>query len=152
MYSKYFPGVHALKGVDFDLLVGEVHALVGENGAGKSTLIKIASGAYTPDEGRYSIMGNEVKITSPMDAIELGITVVYQELEVVTTLSVAENIFFGRLPHRLGCVDWHTLYERSQILLKSVGLDVDPTEIVSTLGVGAQQLVEIARALACDVE
>ena len=148
--QKYFPGVHALKGVDFDLLVGEVHALVGENGAGKSTLIKIASGAYTPDEGRYSIMGNEVKITSPMDAIELGITVVYQELEVVTTLSVAENIFFGRLPHRLGCVDWPTLYERSQILLKSVGLDVDPTEIVSTLGVGAQQLVEIARALACD--
>ena len=146
---KSFPGVHALKGVDFDLRRGEVHALVGENGAGKSTLIKIASGAYIPDGGSYSILGDEVRITSPMDAIRMGVVVVYQELEIVPSLSVAENIYFGQLPNRLGRVQWDALYKESEVLLKRVGLDINPREIVSLLGIGAQQLVEIARALAC---
>ena len=146
---KSFPGVHALKGVDFDLRRGEVHALVGENGAGKSTLIKIASGAYIPDGGSYSISGDEVRITSPMDAIRMGVVVVYQELEIVPSLSVAENIYFGQLPNRLGRVQWDALYKESEVLLKRVGLDINPREIVSLLGIGAQQLVEIARALAC---
>ena len=145
---KRFPGVHALKGVDFDLGKGEVHALVGENGAGKSTLIKIASGAYIPDEGKYTISGDEVRIMTPMDAIALGIVVVYQELEIVSSLSVAENIFFGQLPNRYGHVQWDSLYEKSEVLLKRVGLEIDPREKVALLGVGAQQLVEIARALA----
>ena len=145
---KNFPGVHALKGVDFDLVKGEVHALVGENGAGKSTLIKIASGAYIPDDGKYSILGEEVRITSPMDAIAMGIVVVYQELEIVSSLSVAENIYFGQLPNLYGRVQWDSLYEKSEVLLKRVGLEIDPREKVASFGVGAQQLVEIARALA----
>ncbi|MEE3234460.1 MAG: sugar ABC transporter ATP-binding protein [Candidatus Latescibacterota bacterium] len=148
--NKSFPGVHALKGVDFDLLRGEIHALVGENGAGKSTLIKIASGVYIPDSGCYAILGEEVRITGPMDAIALGIVVVYQELEIVPSLSVAENIFFGQLPNRFGRVQWDLLYKESEVLLKRVGLEIDPRELVSSFGVGAQQLVEIARALACN--
>ena len=150
---KRFPGVYALKGVDFAVRPGEVHALVGENGAGKSTLIKIAAGVYHRDQGRYQIAGRPVDIRHPRQAIDHGLAVVYQELELVPSLSVAENLFFGRLPHgRGGRVQWNALYAESATLLAEVGLAVDPQTKVGHLGVAAQQLVEIARALACDAQ
>ena len=145
---KRFPGVYALKGVDFDVRAGEVHALVGENGAGKSTLIKVAAGVHDFEEGSYRIAGQAVDIRHPRQALDEGIAVVYQELELVLSLSVAENLFFGRLPHdRGGRVRWGELYDESKKLLAEVGLEVDPKTKVGHLGVAAQQLVEIARAL-----
>ena len=148
---KQFPGVYALRDVDFELRAGEVHALVGENGAGKSTLIKIAAGVYDRDEGHYLIDGEEAGIAHPQDAIARGIGVVYQELELVPTLSVAENVFFGRLPHtRTGRVEWDRLHRDAAELLAEVGLDVATRTEAGHLGIGAQQLVEIARALSLE--
>ncbi|WP_010253834.1 sugar ABC transporter ATP-binding protein [Treponema primitia] len=147
---KTFPGVHALKGVDLDLYAGEVHALVGENGAGKSTLIKIISGAYTFTEGTYLINGQDAGIKNTIDAIKKGISVIYQELNLVPSLSIAENIFFGRLPSKLGRVLWSELYANAQKYLEMVGLSVKPTMKVQYLSVAQQQLVEIAKSLALD--
>ncbi|MFH1571993.1 MAG: sugar ABC transporter ATP-binding protein [Gemmatimonadota bacterium] len=145
---KRFPGVCALRDVDFELRAGEVHALVGENGAGKSTLIKILAGVYDSDQGRYLIDGREAAITGPRDAMARGIGVIYQELELVPTLSVAENVFFGRLPHtRTGRVQWARLHREAAALLAQVGLAVPVGTKAGHLGIGAQQLVEIARAL-----
>ena len=150
---KRFPGVYALKGVDFAVLPGEVHALVGENGAGKSTLIKIAAGVYDFEEGNYRIGGEVVALDGPRQALDRGIAVVYQELELVASLSVAENMFFGRLPHgRGGRVRWDELYAESEQLLAEVGLQIDPQTKVGHLAVAAQQLVEIARALSFDAK
>jgi ABC-type sugar transport system ATPase subunit len=146
---KEYPGVYALRGVDFDLCPGEVHALVGENGAGKSTLIKILAGACPFERGEYLLEGGPAGIGSPQDAIARGISVVYQELELAPRLSVAENIFFGRLPSRRGRVQWAQLYRESEAILAQVGLEVDPRMWVERLGIAAQQLVEIARALSC---
>lgn len=144
---KRFPGVYALKDVDFEVHAGEVHALVGENGAGKSTLIKIIAGAYGLDGGDYLVEGVPAQIASPSESIAKGIVVVYQELELVPALSVAENIFFGRLPERFGRVQWRQLYAESTALLAQVGLDVDPRTKAGYLGIAAQHLIEIARAL-----
>ena len=144
---KRFPGVYALKGVDFELYAGEVHALVGENGAGKSTLIKIIAGAYDCQRGTYLIEGQPAEIEHPLDAIKKGISVVYQELELMPYLSVAENVFFGRLPTHRGRVLWKQLYENTVELLEQIGLDIHPKTKVRHLGIAAQQLVEVARAL-----
>ena len=145
---KVFPGVVALSNVDFDLLPGEVHALVGENGAGKSTLIKIISGLYQRDGGTIKVNGKEVDFKSPADAIAEHIKVVYQELDLVPTLSVAENVFLGNYPHgRYGNVDWRSLYEQTSKLLTGLGMDIDPQTPLGQLRVAEQQLVEIARAL-----
>jgi ABC-type sugar transport system ATPase subunit len=144
---KRFPGVYALKDVDFEVRAGEVHALVGENGAGKSTLIKIIAGAYALDGGDYLVEGVAAQIESPSESIAKGVVVVYQELELVPSLSVAENIFFGRLPERFGRVQWRRLYAESAALLAQVGLEVDPQTKAGYLGIAAQHLVEIARAL-----
>ncbi|MEG2432665.1 MAG: sugar ABC transporter ATP-binding protein, partial [Acinetobacter sp.] len=144
---KYFPGVHALKGVHFNLFPGEVHALVGENGAGKSTLIKVLAGIYSYDEGEYTIMGKPAGIYLPADAIQKGIGVIYQELNSVRNLSVAENIFFGRLPAKNGIVLWKQLYADTQQYLDQVGLNVKPQTRVHYLSIAQQQLVEIAKAI-----
>jgi ribose transport system ATP-binding protein len=145
---KVFPGVVALSNVDFDLLPGEVHALVGENGAGKSTLIKIISGLYQRDDGTIRVNDKEVDFKSPADAIAERIKVVYQELDLVPTLSVAENVFLGSYPRgRYGSVDWRALRRQTTQLLASLGLDIDPQTPVGQLRVAEQQLVEIARAL-----
>jgi len=145
---KRFPGVHALREVSFDLHGGEVHALVGENGAGKSTLIKILAGVHECEQGTYLIDGEDAGIAHPLDAIEKGISVVYQELELVPNLSAAENIFFGRLPRtRTGRVRWSRLYAEAASLLGQVGLNVPAETKVGYLGIAAQQLVEIARGL-----
>lgn len=145
---KVFPGVVALDNVDFDLFPGEVHALVGENGAGKSTLIKIISGLYQRDAGSMQVDGREVEFRSPADSIACGIKVVYQELDLVPGLSVAENVYLGNYPRtRWGTVDWRKLYADTASLLQGFNLDVAPTARVGDLRVSEQQLVEIARAL-----
>ena len=145
--GKRFPGVQALAEVDFDLRRGEVHSIVGENGAGKSTLIKILTGVHQPDAGSYAIDGRPAAADSPRAAIAAGISVVYQEPKLVPTLSVAENIFFGRLPSRRGRVAWRRLHEEAAAALDQVGLGLDPRRQVRHLGIGEQQLVEVAQAL-----
>jgi ABC-type sugar transport system ATPase subunit len=145
---KVFPGVVALDNVDFDLIPGEVHALVGENGAGKSTLIKIISGVYQRDDGTMLMDGQPVNFLSPADSIAAGIKVVYQELDLVPTMTVAENIYLDKLPHRpSGLIDWNRLYSDSSKLLMGLGLTTDPAVKVGELRVSEQQLVEIARSL-----
>lgn len=146
--DKTFPGVHALDHVDFDLYAGEVHVLLGENGAGKSTLMKILSGSLARDSGRIFIRGEEVDELNPERAQELGIGMVYQELSLVPSLSVAENIFLGQLPRsRTGTVDWPTIYQRAEESLAELGVQIDPRIEVRQLDVAEQQLTEIARVL-----
>ncbi len=146
--AKEFPGTKALKGVDFSLYAAEVHALIGENGAGKSTLIKIIAGLYQQDAGTIEVEGKVVDFHSPADSLEHRIKVVYQELDLVPDLSIAENVFLGNLPKKaLGTVDWQELYSRTSELLFDLGLDIDPEVPISALTVAQQQLVEIARAL-----
>ncbi|MER6143947.1 sugar ABC transporter ATP-binding protein [Streptomyces sparsogenes] len=147
---KTFPGVVALDGVDFDLRRGEVHVLLGENGAGKSTLIKMLSGAHRPDGGRILVDGSPVRIHGAQDAERLGIATIYQEFNLVPDLSVAENIFLGRQPRRLGLIDRKTMNERAAELLARVGVDVSPTDRVRELGIARLQMVEIAKALSLD--
>ncbi len=147
--SKAFPGVVALQEVDFSLRSGEVHALVGENGAGKSTLMKILSGAYRKDSGSITVAGGQVEIGSPQAAQALGISTIHQEFNLVPALSVAENIFLGRLPirSRWGLLDRGTLRREAAAILKRLGLAIPPETPVGSLRVAQQQLVEIAKAL-----
>ena len=144
---KHFGGVHALRGADLTLRAGEVHALVGENGAGKSTLINILAGAIRRDSGEIALAGEDADFRSPAESQRKGIAVIHQELSMLPTLSVAENLFMGRMPARRGLVDWHSMRDRAALLLGEVGLDVDPRTRVSELGVSHRQLVEIAKAL-----
>jgi ribose transport system ATP-binding protein len=145
---KEFPGVVALDGVDLTLEAGAVHMLLGENGAGKSTLMKILSGAYRRDAGEIRVNGQPADIRSPRDALALGIRVIYQELNLVPQLSVAENIFLGAAPVRWGgMVDWRALFDRTSTLLNDLGMALDPRVAVSRLGLAQRQMVEIAKAL-----
>jgi len=150
---KSFPGVRALDNVDLDLLPSEVHALAGENGAGKSTLMKILSGVYRADEGQIILRGKPVVSTGPRSMIDAGVSVIYQELNLVPYLSVAENIFLGREPRRLGgFIDWKKMRADVGKLLEPFGLDLDPRARVNTLGPAYQQVVEIAKALSLHSE
>jgi ABC-type sugar transport system ATPase subunit len=145
---KEFPGVIALDSVDFDLLPSEVHALIGENGAGKSTMIKVISGLYRADSGQMLVGGEVVDFHGPADSIARHIKVVYQELDLVPGLSVAENVFLGAYPKRSGGrVDWNAMHRNTKQLLDELGLAIDPETPVGELRVAEQQLVEIARAL-----
>jgi ribose transport system ATP-binding protein len=147
--EKSYPGVVALAGVDLDVDPGEVHALLGENGAGKSTLMKIIAGAQVPDTGRIKLDGSEWHVGSPQEARERGIAIVYQDLSLVPSLSIGENILLGQWPvARLNTVDWTSLWERAAVYLKLIGYDVDPRRRVLGLGMAERQLVEIAKALA----
>jgi len=151
--SKRFPGALAVADVDFDVRPGEVHALLGENGAGKSTLIKIMAGVHTPDEGGYLVDGTPVVLGSPRDAYRHGVSVVFQELSQVESLSVAENVYFGRLPRTvIGTVDRARLRRETVRLLDIVGLSVDPNTRLGFLSVAQRQLVEIAKALSMDAK
>lgn len=147
--DKNFPGVHALDHVDFDLREGEVHVVLGENGAGKSTLMKIFSGSLSKDSGRILIQGDEVDIRNPQHARDLGIGMVYQELSLIPTLNVAENIFLGHLPKRrpLGMVDWPEVHSRAEDILGDLGVDIDANKPVRGLSMAERQLTEIAKAL-----
>ncbi|BBL78371.1 ribose import ATP-binding protein RbsA 2 [Rubrobacter xylanophilus] len=145
--TKRFPGVVALDGVNFELLPGEVHVLLGENGAGKSTLIKILSGAYRPDGGEILMDGRRVEIRSAGEAQRLGISTIYQEFNLVPQLSVAENIYLGRQPRRFGVVDRGRMEREARGLLERLRVRVDPRARVAGLGVAQRQMVEIAKAL-----
>jgi ribose transport system ATP-binding protein len=147
--SKSFPGVRALDKVDFACVPGEIHALVGENGAGKSTLMKILAGAYRPDEGEIHVKGKPVAFSSPKDAQVNGISIIYQEFNLIPELNVAENIFLGREPLKVKglVIDNDYLYDRSRELLARLKAAVDPHEKAGNLTVAQQQMVEIAKAL-----
>ena len=147
--TKSFPGVKALDGVTFDLRHGEIHALVGENGAGKSTLMKILGGVYP-----YPDYGGEIRIDEKLnqfsgirDAESAGVAVIFQELSLIKEMTIAENIFLGREPRRFGIINWDDLYSRAQKLLSELRLPLDPRTPIGNLGIGQQQLVEIAKAL-----
>src|ERR1700694_5344424 len=150
--TKSFPGVKALDGVSFDLGEGEIHALVGENGAGKSTLIKILAGVYPHPEygGGVPPDTSARHFANVRESENTGIAVIYQELSLVKDLSVAENIFLGREPRRFGIINWEELYSGAQKLLNDLHLAIDPLTPVRNLGIGQQQLIEIAKALSQD--
>jgi ribose transport system ATP-binding protein len=153
--SKSFPGVRALNDVDFEVLPGEVHILLGENGAGKSTLIKIISGAYSADSGIIRISGNPVHIASPTDAIRLGMSTIYQEFNLAPHLSVLENLLLGheRVSNVLGKMDWNRMKDDSLALLRQLDIDdINPNCLVRDLSVAQQRLVEIAKALSVDAK
>lgn len=146
--EKRFAGVHALKGVDFELESGEVHALLGENGAGKSTLMKILAGIYPVDEGEIFIEGNKVSINSVKDAQALGISIIHQEISLVPHLSVAENIFLGKEPvTKTGWIDWKKMIEETRKTLQQFGLELSPEVPVKKLTVAQQQMIEIIKAV-----
>ncbi|HEY8540968.1 MAG TPA: ATP-binding cassette domain-containing protein, partial [Pseudothermotoga sp.] len=138
-----------LKNVDFDLRAGEIHCLVGENGAGKSTLIKILSGAVSPESGEIFILGKKIKTLTPRLAIELGITTVYQDAEIVDSLTIAENIFLGnelnsRVPFK---IDRQKQVQETKKILEKLGINLDPNEIAGNLSTAEKQMVQIAKAL-----
>ncbi len=145
--TKRFPGVLALHEVNFDVRRGEVHALVGENGAGKSTLMKILSGVYVRDGGDVIFKGQPVHFTNPRQAQVAGITTIYQELNQVAQMSVTENIFLGSEIERGVLVNWREMHARARELLAKLHLEIDPRQPLSQLGVGQQQMVEVAKAL-----
>ncbi len=145
--TKSFPGVVALEDVDFSLRKGEIHALVGENGAGKSTLIKILTGVEQPDRGTIALDGKFVHVRSPQHSQELGISTVYQEVNLCTNISVAENIMLGREPHRFGSIHWKKMNEMAQHAIDRLNIDVDVTKPLGNYSIAIQQMVAIARAL-----
>ncbi|WP_209599027.1 sugar ABC transporter ATP-binding protein [Ruegeria sp. HKCCSP351] len=146
--EKHFPGVHALKSVQFDLMLGEVHALMGENGAGKSTLMKILSGIYQRDGGTLQIEGRDANPTSPREAQALGIGIIHQELSLMNDLTVAQNIFIGREPRkRFGRLNDVALNAQTAEIFASMNLSLDPRAQVGSLTIAKQQMVEIAKAL-----
>lgn len=147
--SKRFPGVVALDDVSLQFMPGEVHAIVGENGAGKSTLMKIMSGAYIPDSGSIHLAGEKVHFSHPKEAQEKGITIIYQEFNLLPDRTVAQNIFLGREPSKFGVVDVRKLNKQAEYVLKEIGVEkmISPTAMASSLSVAEQQLVEIAKAI-----
>ncbi|MDX3248284.1 sugar ABC transporter ATP-binding protein [Streptomyces sp. ME18-1-4] len=144
---KEFPGVRALSDVDFRLFPGEIHALMGENGAGKSTLIKVLTGVYSLDGGTITLDGRSVRIASPLQAQQAGISTVYQEVNLCPNLSVAENIFIGREPTRMGRIQWKQLRRQAAELVDRLGLDIDVSLPLSSYPLAVQQLVAIVRSL-----
>jgi ribose transport system ATP-binding protein len=149
--KKTFPGVVALDGVDFELRRGEVHILLGENGAGKSTLMKILSGAYQKSAGQIILDSGEVEIKNPRDAQTLGISIIYQEFNLIPQLSVGANIFLGREPSRLpGVIDRRAISRAATKVLNSLGVSINPRRLVKDLRVAEQQMVEVAKALSLD--
>ncbi|MBN2436361.1 MAG: sugar ABC transporter ATP-binding protein [Spirochaetes bacterium] len=145
--TKFFSGVIALDKVNFNLFPGEIHGLLGENGAGKSTLIKCLTGVYLPDHGDIYYEGKRVVFAAPSEARNRGISTVYQEINLIQTLSVAENIFAGRQPLSKGRINWKKINERSRELLAMLDLDIDVTALLSEYSTAVQQMVAIARSL-----
>jgi simple sugar transport system ATP-binding protein len=145
--TKSFPGVTALEDVDFALRTGEVHALMGQNGAGKSTLIKVLTGVEHPDSGEIQLEGRPVHVRSPQHSQELGISSVYQEVNLCTNLSVAENTLLGREPHRFGRIDWRKMNQQARQALLRLDVDIDVGAPLKVYSLAIQQMVAIARSL-----
>lgn len=145
--SKEFPGVKALDDVDLEVRSGEIHVVMGENGAGKSTLMKILAGVYTADKGEIYLSGQRVHIGNPLEAIHLGINLIYQELSIAPNLSVAENIFMGSELSHHGLIDRSSMLKKSAEILKLLGAPYSPATIAGSLSIAEQQQIEIARAL-----
>jgi putative multiple sugar transport system ATP-binding protein len=152
--TKTFPGVAALKDVNLTVETGEIHAVVGENGAGKSTLMKVLSGVYPTGsyEGSIHFAGEECRFKGIHDSERVGIVIIHQELALVPLLSITENIFLGNEHARLGVIDWDANEQRTAALLRKVGLSEDPNTLITNIGTGKQQLVEIAKALSKEVK
>ena len=145
--SKFFPGVKALDHICFKAYGGEVLAFLGENGAGKSTLLKVLNGDYQPDEGEYLLDGVQKHFQSPHEAIEEGISVIYQERQILLELSVAENIFLGRMPaNRFGVIDTAKANRMAEEIIRDFSLPISPTAKVKDLSIAYQQMVEIMKA------
>jgi galactofuranose transport system ATP-binding protein len=144
---KEFPGVVALDGVDFRMFPGEVHALMGENGAGKSTLIKTLTGVHGIDAGTIVLGGEPVSFAGPPQAQQAGVSTVYQEVNLLPNLSVAENIFIGREPRRFGRINWSAMRRRAEVLLEGLDLHLDVSAELGTQSIAVRQMVAIARAL-----
>jgi ribose transport system ATP-binding protein len=147
---KSFPGTQALKGVSLEIKEGEIHSLVGENGAGKSTLVNIISGVLSADTGKVFLQGDEVHYHNPSDAQRAGVGFVHQELALCPHVTVADNVFFGRLPQKMGIVDRKALNEKARKVLEPFGANIRPEQKVADLSIAQQQIVEIARALSLD--
>jgi ribose transport system ATP-binding protein len=145
--SKRYGGLQALDNVHLDVRRGEVHAVVGENGAGKSTLMKILGGIVTRDDGRIVYQGEEVDFESPIESISAGIAIIHQELSMLPSMNVIENVYMGRMPTRFGRVDWRAMEQATLDMLAQVGLEIDPYSIVNDLSISQRQLVEIAKAI-----
>ena len=145
--GKSFPGVRALHQVDFTLRKGEIHALMGENGAGKSTLIKVLTGVYSKDEGEIYLNGSDRPTgnRSPEEAQKKGISTVYQEISLCPNLTVAENLFIGREPRRLGLIDWNTMHKKAAALLKELKINIPTARQLSDWSIAVQQMIAIAR-------
>lgn len=154
--SKQFGNVRALTSVDLRLFPGEIHALMGQNGAGKSTLIKVLTGVYQADQGVMRLYGKSIRATSTLNAQHLGISTVYQEVNLCANLSVAENIFAGRYPRRSWAgawsIDWARMEQEARALLARLNLDIDVTQILSSYSVAVQQMVAIARGLSISAQ
>ena len=148
--TKAFAGVHALDGVSFRARAGSVHALVGENGAGKSTLIKVFTGVHRPDAGEVRLNGRPVSFAAPTDAQRAGISTIYQEVNLIPLMTVAQNLCLGREPKRFGLVDHRRMRSVARELLQRHGIDVDPGRVLRTLGLGLQQMVAVVRAVSVD--
>jgi ribose transport system ATP-binding protein len=150
--TKRFSGLTALDGVDLALRRGEVHALVGENGAGKSTLIKIMTGAYSRDAGTIRLEGRPVEFHTPEDAQAVGVVAVYQEVNLLSFRTVAENIYLGREPRRWGLIDWKRMNREAAALLNRLGLEIDPRATLGSLNIALRQMVAIARGVSLDAK
>lgn len=146
--TKLFPGVKALSDVDFRLYKGEIHAIMGQNGAGKSTLIKVLTGVHKQDSGAIFLEGKLIKPNSPLEAQKLGISTVYQEVNLCPNLTVAENIFIGRQPMKHGKIDWRTMNKKAEeLLLEKLNLKIDLTQLLSSYSTAIQQMTAIVRVL-----
>ena len=145
--TKDYPGTRALDNVSVSFEGGKVHAFIGKNGSGKSTLVKVFAGAIQPTEGHFFLDDQELKFNTPTDAFEQGIATVYQELSLVPYLTVAENIYLGRLPKKGRIVDWKKTYQQASDLIKKMNVDIDPREKVFKLSMWQCQVVEIIKAM-----
>jgi len=145
--NKHFPGVRALSNVDFRLFKHEVHTIMGQNGAGKSTLVKVLTGVHKHDSGEMLLEGKSIRPDSPLAAQKLGISTVYQEINLCPNLSVAENIFVGRQPMRFGRIDWKELNRKAEEALSRLHISIDVTQLLSSYSIAIQQMVAIVRVL-----
>lgn len=150
--TKRFPGVVALSDMKLALRPGEIHGLIGENGAGKSTLIKVLTGVHAPDEGDIFIGGEKRVFRNPNDSVSAGIACVYQELNIEKLLSVTDNIFINKWLHKGLLLDYPAMHARAGEVMSSLGQDVDPRKAAGTLGMGIQQMIEIAKAVLIDAK